>query len=107
MLQIHDLKRVSHNTYPFTIKVKDSDGDAMDISAWDFTLDIASSYTNLQGGDYTATIDGEIEDGTGGEVSFTPESTQVGTLGTFYYQVTMRKKNASYLTVLRGVWEIV
>lgn len=101
-----DICRFRGDDYSFTITIKDSAGDAVDITGFSFLLTIDPSSAPTSDTNNLDQLTGTITDATGGQVRFDPTATSVGTVGNYFYDVQQTDAGGKVRTILTGKWDV-
>jgi len=95
------IKRHRGDTFPITIYVKNSDGDAFDVTGYTFKLTVSNSSTPPSSVDNLFSSVGSIEDAGGGEVSFPILTADVKDAGEHWHDIEMTKTSDSTIRTIQ------
>lgn len=105
--QEQDICRKRGDTNPFTLTIKDGDGNAIDISLYAFVLTVDPSPDPADASENLFQLSGTIVDGPNGIVSFEPTTLQADQEpDTYFYDVQMTDDASKIRTILQGEFEI-
>jgi hypothetical protein len=100
-----NLTRTRGDTYPHLITVKDSTGTAINVTGYQFKLTVDPSPDPEDASNNLFQIDGVVEDGPAGQVSFTPTALQADqTPETYYHDIQMTDLTPAIRTIAKGTY---
>lgn len=103
-----NITRVRGDTFPFSFRIKDSAGAAVDITGFSFKLSVD---TNEEPTDETSQLfklTGTVTDGPNGIVQFTLSAVQADqTPSTYYFDLEQTDLAAKIRTVAKGEWNVI
>lgn len=103
-----NITRVRGDTFPFSFRIKDSNGAAVDITGFSFKLSVD---TNEEPTDETSQLfklTGTVTDGPNGIVQFTLSAVQADqTPSTYYFDLEQTDLVAKIRTVAKGEWNVI
>lgn len=103
-----DITRVRGDTFPFTFTIKDSAGGVVVITGYTFKLTVDPSDEPPNAENNLFVLNGDIGDGTKGEVEFTPTAEQADQVpATYYFDVEMTDTASAIRTIVKGEWVVV
>lgn len=101
-----DICRSRGDTYPWVFTIKDSDGVAVNITGYSFSLTVDPDREPVNTTNNLFTLAGSIIDGPNGRVQFELSTVQANqTPGIYYYDLSMQDGAGALRTVARGAFE--
>ena len=102
-----NITRVRGDTFPFSFAIKDSDGNAIDITGYSFILTVDPSDEPPDASNNLFALTGTVTDGPGGIVQFALTAMQADqTPATYYYDVQMTDTSGNIRTIIKGEWAV-
>jgi hypothetical protein len=99
--------RVRGDTYPFTVTVKDGDGNPINITAYGFLLTVDPAPDPPDASENLLQLAGVILDGPNGIVQFQPSALDADQEpDTYYYDLQMEDGSGDFRTILKGTFTI-
>lgn len=99
--------RARGDTFPFTFTVQDSDGVAVNITGYSFTLTVDPGQNPTDATDNVFALTGSVTDAAAGVVQFEPNATQADNLGGFYADLEQTDGAGKLRTIGKGTWTFV
>ena len=91
-----NLSRVRGDTYPIKGRLRDSEGNPIDITGSTITFGYKDSVGNV------ISVVGDITDATNGEFQIVPTDTSVGNVGTYTFDIQMITVEGYKITLANG-----
>lgn len=95
------------DSYPLELIIKEKDGDPIDITGYSFILTVDTKEkpedVSTKLFDVVGVLDG---DPTTGKVSFTPSSSDTGTIGKYFFDIQMTDADGNIRTITKNKWTI-
>ena len=103
-----DISRVRGDTYPFVFTVQDSDGSAIDITGFTFTLTVDPEESPVDAANNLFALTGSVLVGADGTVEFQPTTEQSDQEPAgYYYDLQMTDLSTDIRTIAKGAWTVV
>lgn len=105
---VENITRRRGDTYPISLRVQDSGGDAVDLSAtgYAFLMTVSSEQNPTGTSNELFQLTGIITSASEGRVEFRPSESDVDAIGVFYYDIEMTDDEGYITTLVTGEFEL-